>query len=52
LQEVFGTVLAENTTMLKMCRQLGFEVMVDPEDQMLRRVRLRGEALKSYLAGN
>jgi acetyltransferase len=35
LEELFGTVLAENTTMISMCRQLGFEVRRDPEDATL-----------------
>ena len=35
LEELFGTVLAENTTMISMCRQLGFEVRRCPEDATL-----------------
>lgn len=38
LEEVFGTVLAENATMLKMCRELGFEVERDHEDPTLMHV--------------
>jgi acetyltransferase len=32
LQSLFGEVLNENTTMLAMCRELGFEVKADPND--------------------
>jgi acetyltransferase len=31
-----GQVLCENTTMLSMCRQLGFEVLPDPVDATVR----------------
>jgi acetyltransferase len=41
LEELFGTVLAENTTMISMCRQLGFEVRRDPEDATLVEVVLK-----------
>jgi acetyltransferase len=41
LEELHGTVLAENTTMLRMCAELGFEVAADPEDLTLRNVRLK-----------
>jgi len=34
-------VLAANERMLKMCRELGFDVAIDPEDLALRKVRLR-----------
>ena len=40
IREMFGTVLAVNTNMLKMCRELGFTVEVDPGDASLRNVRL------------
>ena len=40
LQELTGTVLAGNTTMLDMCRQLGFKVNTDPEEPSLRQVLL------------
>jgi acetyltransferase len=30
LKSLFGEVLSENTTMLAMCRELGFKVAVDP----------------------
>jgi acetyltransferase len=41
LQELYGSVLAENSTMLRMCRELGFSVAADPEDPGLRRVVLK-----------
>jgi len=34
-------VLAANERMLKMCRELGFEIEADPEDLGLRNVRLK-----------
>jgi acetyltransferase len=40
LRQIFGQILAENTTMLRMCRELGFEVKADPEDFGLRDVTL------------
>ncbi len=40
LGELFGQVLAENTTMLDMCRELGFRVTLDPDDATLRNVTL------------
>ena len=41
LQELHGSVLRENTTMLQMCEELGFEVAADPEDPSVREVVLR-----------
>ena len=41
LQEIHGDVLSENTQMLSMCRELGFEVRSDPEDVTLAKVTLR-----------
>jgi acetyltransferase len=35
-----GDVLAANERMLQMCRELGFDISVDPEDMSLRKVRL------------
>ena len=32
LKSLEGQVLAENTTMLAMCRELGFDVKADPND--------------------
>ena len=40
LKTVEGQVLRENATMLRMCRQLGFRVSVDPDDTMLMDVAL------------
>jgi acetyltransferase len=40
LRTLEGQVLSENTTMLAMCRELGFEVKGDPDDPMLCNVRL------------
>jgi acetyltransferase len=40
LQELNGSVLAGNATMLDMCRQLGFTVSCDPGDQSIRTVSL------------
>jgi len=41
LQQLYGTVLADNATMLAMCRELGFSVEADPGDAGVRTVRLR-----------
>lgn len=41
LGELEGTVLAANTRMLQMCRELGFEIAPDREDQSIRNVRLK-----------
>jgi len=40
LEELYGSVLAENSTMLQMCRHLGFTVEAEPGDPALRWVRL------------
>ncbi|MFN8333448.1 MAG: GNAT family N-acetyltransferase, partial [Saprospiraceae bacterium] len=40
LQQIFGQVLRENTTMLEMCRSLGFKVEVDPTERDLFDVTL------------
>lgn len=40
IKEIFGSVLSENTTMLKMCRELGFSVAYEPGDLSQRHVRL------------
>lgn len=40
LRDLHGDVLAANTRMLTMCRELGFNVAADPEDLSLRKVRL------------
>ncbi len=40
LKEIHGAVLAENSTMLRMCTELGFTVEGDPDDARLLRVVL------------
>ena len=40
IRSVEGQVLRENTTMLAMCRSLGFSVRADPDDPDLRLVTL------------
>ncbi|WP_230531235.1 bifunctional acetate--CoA ligase family protein/GNAT family N-acetyltransferase [Microvirga roseola] len=40
LREIEGQVLRENTTMLEMCRNLGFSIRVDPDDPEVRVVTL------------
>lgn len=41
LQTVRGEVLAENSTMLAMCAELGFGVTADPHERGIKRVVLR-----------
>jgi acetyltransferase len=41
LEELNGAVLAGNTTMLRMCREMGFSIERDPDDNGLRRAVLR-----------
>lgn len=41
LQRVHSQVLAENAPMLALCRDLGFEIALDPEDISVRRVALK-----------
>jgi acetyltransferase len=41
LAQLQGAVLADNTTMLQMCRDLGFAVEPEPGDNTVRRVRLQ-----------
>ena len=41
LRDLHGDVLAANERMLRMCRELGFEIEADPEDLALRKVRLK-----------
>jgi acetyltransferase len=41
LEQLHGEVLADNTTMLEMCRELGFAIQPDPDDSSVRRVRLQ-----------
>ena len=40
IRSVEGQVLRENTTMLAMCRSLGFAIRADPDDPDLRLVTL------------
>lgn len=40
LRMIEGQVLHENTTMLKMCSELGFEITMDAKDPAIRNVRL------------
>jgi acetyltransferase len=40
LKTLYGSVLAENTGMLKMCRELGFNISHDPEDSTVYLVTL------------
>ena len=39
LRDLHGDVLAANERMLRMCRELGFNIAADPEDMTLRKVR-------------
>jgi len=41
LQTVEGQVLQDNTTMLAMCRELGFEIAPDPQERDIYTVKLR-----------
>ena len=41
LRDLHGDVLSANEHMLKMCRELGFDIAADPEDLSLRRVQLK-----------
>jgi acetyltransferase len=40
LERIHGQVLAENTTMLSMCRDLGFHVADDPSSRDIKVVTL------------
>ena len=40
LKRIVGQVLQENSTMLQMCRELGFQIAVDPHDGTIRTVSL------------
>ena len=40
LAQITGEILTENSVMLKMCRELGFEVKPDPEDPGVYQVSL------------
>jgi acetyltransferase len=52
LKQLYGTVLKENATMLKMCQEMGFQLKTDPDDAMLYAVTLdiRGEKVTELLA--
>jgi acetyltransferase len=41
LKTISGDVLQENTTMLEMCRNLGFEIKTDPDDPGICGVKLK-----------
>jgi len=41
LRDLHGDVLAANQRMLKMCRELGFDIAINPEDLSLRKVSLK-----------
>ena len=41
IARIEGQVLRENTTMLAMCRELGFEVAPDPQQSNVCVVKLR-----------
>jgi acetyltransferase len=43
LKRIFGQILHENSVMLKMCRELGFEVDTNPEDRSIYEVTLKLE---------
>jgi acetyltransferase len=40
LSELFGDVLSENTAMLQLCREFGFNIAAQPDDASLTRVTL------------
>ena len=44
LKRISGQILQENTIMLKMCRELGFEIKTDADDRGLRDVTLTFES--------
>jgi RimJ/RimL family protein N-acetyltransferase len=44
LKRVYGQILSENSVMLRMCRELGFKVAVNPEDRGIYDVTLALEA--------
>jgi hypothetical protein len=44
MKRISGQILQENTVMLKMCRELGFEIKTDPQDRGLRDVTLTLES--------
>jgi acetyltransferase len=38
IEQLYGSVLAENATMLRMCGELGFNIAPQPGDAAVRRV--------------
>jgi len=50
LHLIEGQVLRENTTMLDMCRELGFEIAGDPEDPGVTNVRLSIQNLSAIVS--
>jgi acetyltransferase len=40
IQDLYGSVLSQNTTMLRMCRELGFSSELEPDDPAVRHVTL------------
>jgi len=47
LQQLHGSVLAGNSTMLQMCRELGFSIECEPGDDSVRRVVLQLDRISS-----
>jgi len=47
LQQLHGSVLAGNSTMLQMCRELGFSIEREPGDDSVRRVVLQLDRISS-----
>jgi acetyltransferase len=43
LKQIEGQILRENSTMIQMCRELGFEISHDPDDESIRHARLQLE---------
>jgi len=50
LETVHGQVLEENTTMLQMCRELGFHIADDPEEHGMKVVTLELHELPALTA--
>lgn len=50
LETVLGQVLEENTTMLQMCRELGFDIADDPEERGMKVVTLELHELPALTA--
>jgi RimJ/RimL family protein N-acetyltransferase len=50
LETVHGQVLEENTTMLQMCRELGFDIADDPEERGMKVVTLELHELPALTA--